>query len=226
MLPRFPLVTNQTGFNITSANQKTPLIRQPITLRSLKASPQDTQSKLLEASKQDVKNNEFQQDLKSLLLDVRTLISTFQSHGTPVCIPANHQGPQKAHDVESNKIASNDGGHWVDSIEHSNDGELDISLDIDDGYHGNIRPPLRSSSPKPDQEESFIISHDPTPSNDSYVTSLLSFSTAVSDNDIASSKRHKPSDTRRRPLELSNDAPRSKTTSTRKTKGKVSTSSK
>ena len=221
-ITRFPSVTNKTGLNNTSANQKASRIHQPITLHSLKGSPQDAQSKTFQDSKQDVKNNEVEQDLKSLMLDVRTLISTFQSTLTPVTTTTKHQDPQEIHDVESRKIASKDDMPWLDIIEQSNDKEFDISLDIENGYNGNIRAPLRSSSPKPDRDVSMTMSRNPSTSNDSYV---MSFSTALSlDDDIPLIKRDKSSDVKKMRLKHSSETCRIKANVSREAKESIASS--
>lgn len=225
VVSRLPSATSQNGYATnTPTNLKTPPAHQPITLRSLKPSSQDTKIKVPHTSK-DPPNTETQQDLKSLLLDVRTLITTFQTHVTPT--------PAKHHSTQSEQYKIKDIGNSANDMDNMPDSEMDISFDMDDGCHGNFRPPLGSSSPKPDRDLSISTSHEPSArNNDSFVSSLLSFSTGASvDNpsDLhyseSSSKRDKTSQKMRRSLKNINDAHLSKT-KTKTTIEKHATSSK
>jgi hypothetical protein len=79
-------------------------------------------------------------------------------------------------------------------VEHDSESEFDGSFDMDKEYLVNMRPPLRSSSPKPERpstlatETDFYTSDIPLrdigDANDSDVTSLLSSATALSGDTI------------------------------------------
>ncbi|KAK3740541.1 hypothetical protein QZH41_020675, partial [Actinostola sp. cb2023] len=182
---RLPFISSHGGNTNSSFTQKASIMAQPITLQHVMPSPQGNQN--LKPSNQDSKNDDVHQDLKSLLLDVRTLISTYQSHVTSLSTPAKHAG--SAHQDYYRDVQFINPSKHVPTIDEPLDNAMqqfdetdsDISLDMDPDYHGNFRPPLRSSSPKPDMQISMERSRDPSPSNnESDVTSLLSFSAALS----------------------------------------------
>lgn len=180
---RLPMLNSQFVQGSPSiALQKTPIMAQPITLRSMSQRPAlEAQTKPVQPLPQpDAVSDDVHHDLKSLLLDVRTLISTFQNHVTSLSTPAKHPGTTSQHDHDRHRAERP--LENACAMQQFDENEQDISLDdIDTDYHGYMRPPLRSSSPKPDREIPMAASHDESSrKNDSDVTSLLSFSSTQS----------------------------------------------
>lgn len=175
-----------------------------------------------------LKDNEVHQDLKCLLQDVRTLISSFQAHLTQssivptplkqIALPnigdqrlSKKQGYKETKRLRITKPRVLKGHHHpVEEQQQGNSAvyqdtdqemerlmnqssEFDESFYMDQEHLENIRPPLRSSSPKPESLVSLATDQDSYTSdlpirdhgsgsnlNDSDVTSLLSFASTVS----------------------------------------------
>ena len=137
------------------------------------------------------KDNEVQQDLKCLLQDVRTLISSFQAHLTQssiaptplkrIALPNTvHERTSTQTDPKEDKrirfanpriskgnraVAEPDNTEQEIDRFLDHESQLDASFYMDQEYLENMRSPLRSSSPKPESPVSMATDRDSYPSD-------------------------------------------------------------